>query len=244
MRNLTIIIIITISYMAAYTQNFKISDEIEVRKLSDKAYQYTAWTEIGSWGLVGSNGLIITDGDKAFLFDTPIHEYQTKDLLRWIKKELKADVVAFVPGHWHGDCVGGLDYLNKAGVESYGNVMTNDILKEKGLTTLKHTFSDSINLKLNNVDIQCYYLGGGHSTDNIVTWIPSEKILFGGCMLKDCKSRSLGNTEDAAPIHEWINTVSAVEAKFPDAKIVIPGHGETGSTEIIKYTKKLLIENK
>lgn len=244
MRNLTAIIIIAISCFAISAQNIKVSDNIDVRKLSDKAYQYTAWAEIGSWGLVGSNGLILKDGNKAFLFDTPMHESQTKELVDWIKKELKADVTTFVPGHWHGDCVGGLDYLNKAGVETYANIMTNNILKEKGLPTVKHTFSDSINLKLNGMDIKCYYLGGGHSTDNIVVWIPSEKILFGGCMLKDCKSNSLGNTEDAAPIQEWINTVSAVESKFPDAETVIPGHGETGSTDIIRYTKKLLIENK
>lgn len=244
MRNLTVIIIIAISCFAASARNLKVSDNIEVRKLSDKAYQYTAWAEIGSWGLVGSNGLILKDGNEAFLFDTPMHESQTKELVDWIKKELKADVTTFVPGHWHRDCVGGLDYLNKTGVETYANIMTNDILKEKGLPTVKHTFSDSINLKLKGMDINCYYLGGGHSTDNIVVWIPSEKILFGGCMLKDCMTNSLGNTEDAAPIQEWIDTVSAVEARFPDAETVIPGHGETGNTDIIKHTRKLLIENK
>lgn len=244
MKILTIIFIIAISTFSVFTENLKVSDNIEVRKLSEKAYQYTAWAEIGSWGLVGSNGLILKDGNEAFLFDTPMHESQTKELVAWIEKELKAKVTTFVPGHWHGDCVGGLDYLNKAGVETYANILTNNILKEKGLPTVKHTFTDSLNLKLNGMDVDCYYLGGGHATDNIVIWIPSEKILFGGCMLKDCKSKSLGNTEDAASIQEWINTVSAVESKFPDARIVIPGHGETGNTDIIKYTKNLLIENK
>ena len=238
-----IIIIIAISYSVTFALNLKVSDKIEVIKLSDNAYQYTAWAEIGSWGLVGSNGLILTDGNKAILFDTPMNESQTVELVNWIKKELKADITGFVPGHWHGDCVGGLDYLNKTGVKTYANILTNDILNEKGLPSAKHTFSDSLTLKLNDININCYYLGGGHSTDNIVIWIPSEKILFGGCLLKDCKSNSLGNTSDAAPLKEWINTVSAVEAKFAGAKIVIPGHGETGGTEIIKHTKKILTEN-
>jgi len=45
--------------------------------------------------------------------------------------------------------------------------------------------------------IRIYYPGGGHTADNIVLWFPSKKILFGGCMLKDSNSKSLGNLSDA-----------------------------------------------
>ena len=107
----------------------------------------------------------------------------------------------------------------------------------------KYNLADSATLKLNNMEIQCYYLGGGHSTDNIVVWIPSEKILFGGCMIKDTQTSSLGNTADAAPLKEWLKTVCAVEARFPDAKVVIPGHGEVGGLELVKHTEDLLIKH-
>lgn len=220
-----------------------VNKDIQVEKLSDKAYLYTAWAEIGSWGRVGSNGLILVDKGRAFLFDTPMHEKQTIELVRWIKENLKAEIVGFVPGHWHDDCIGGLDYLNKQGVKTYAGKQTNKILKEKGLPTAKHAFDDSATLKLNNIEIQCYYLGGGHSLDNIVVWIPSEEILFGGCMLKDCKTSTLGNTADAAPLGEWLKTVEAVEKKFPQARIVIPGHGEVGDLQIVKHTKHVLIQN-
>lgn len=41
---------------------------------TDKAYLYTAWAEIGSWGRVESNGLIGVDSGKALWVDTPVDE--------------------------------------------------------------------------------------------------------------------------------------------------------------------------
>lgn len=224
-------------------QTMEVNKDMQVRKLSDNAYLYTAWTDVGIWGRVGSNGLIMMQGNKALLVDTPMHEKQTIELAEWIKSELNARIVSFVPGHWHDDCVGGLDYLNKHGTKSYAGQRTNDILKSKGLPQAKNVFSDSTTLKLGDINIVCYYLGGGHATDNIVVWIPSEKILFGGCMLKDCATDQLGNTSDASPLNEWFDSVCKIERKFPQAKIVIPGHGEVGSSEILRHTKEVLTKN-
>lgn len=224
-------------------QMIEVNKDIQVKKLSDKVYLYTAWTELGSWGRVGSNGLIVVDGGKAFLIDSPMHEEQTLILANWIKSALKANIESFVPGHWHDDCIGGLDYLNKQGVKTYAGKRTNDILKTKGLAEAKYSFTDSVSLHLNNIEIQCYYLGGGHAKDNIVMWIPSEKILFGGCQLKDVAANGLGNTADASPLEEWFETVCKVEAKFPQAEIIVPGHGELGGSEILRQTKSVLTKN-
>lgn len=240
MKYLTLYLLFCTSFCQAST--IEVNPDIQVTKLSDHTYLYTAWAEVGTWGRVGSNGLIVVDNGKAFLFDTPMHELQTIELVQWIKSNLNASLVGFVPGHWHSDCVGGLDYLNKQGVKTYANKMTNDILLSHGRPMAKTTFKDSTSLKLNNIEIKCYFLGGGHATDNIVMWIPSEKILFGGCMVKDCKTFNTGNTEDAAPLAEWAATVEKVKAKFPNAKIVIPGHGEIGGTELLVHTKQVLMK--
>lgn len=234
-----IAVVVLLTVVATKAQN----SDIEYRQLSSNAYLYTAWANIGSWGRVGSNGLILVDNGRAFLFDTPMHEAQTVELVKWVEDTLKAKIVGFVAGHWHDDCVGGLDYLNRQGVETYANSMTNDILKSKNLPQAKHSFTDSVSLPLGDMDIKCYYLGGGHAMDNIVAWIPQQQILFGGCLVKDCAATGLGNTADAAPISEWISTTQAVKAKFGNAKIVIPGHGAIGGTELLRHTKELLIKN-
>ena len=47
----------------------------------------------------------------AYLFDTPVNDALTKDLLDWIRDSLHAEVIGFVPNHWHEDCMGGPELL-------------------------------------------------------------------------------------------------------------------------------------
>jgi metallo-beta-lactamase class B len=117
--------------------------------------------------------------------------------------------------------------------------MTVDLAKEHGMPVPQNGFTDSLHLSFQGEEVYCYYPGGGHSTDNIVVWIPSEKILFGGCMVKDIHSRGLGNLSDAK-VEEWPGTIQKVTEKFPEANIVIPGHGKIGGKEILQHTKELL----
>ena len=223
-------------------ENYKriqISDDIELIQLSERAYVHVSVSEMPGFGKVSSNGLIYKIGDEAFLFDTPVTDSQTETLVKWIDNSLSASVTAFAAGHWHGDNLGGLGYLHSKGIESYANQMTIDLAKINGMPVPRHGFSDSLELNLRGEKVYCYYFGGGHSADNIVTWIPSEKILFGGCLVKDLDSTNLGNLSDAK-IDEWLPTIRKVRARFPDAKIVIPGHGQIGGKELLEHTEKLL----
>lgn len=221
-------------------KRIEVSEDIQLIKLSDKAYVHVSAADIGGFGKVSSNGLIVVDNGEAFLFDTPVTNAQTEVLAKWITDSLHAKITTFVPNHWHEDCMGGLDYLNSQGVKSYASQKTIGITKEKELPQPKYAFNDSILLNLQGIDIYCYYLGGGHTIDNIVTWIPSEKILFGGCMVKELSSKGLGNVTDA-DIEEWPKTIDKVLTQFSDAMIVIPGHGQIGGLGLVEHTQELLI---
>jgi metallo-beta-lactamase class B len=135
--------------------------------------------------------------------------------------------------------MGGLEYLNKKGIKSYANQMTIDIAKEKGLPVPQQGFKDSLSLELNKMKIECYYFGGGHSTDDIVIWIPSEKILLAGCIIKGMRSKGLGNLSDA-DVKAWPSTIQDVIAEFPSAEIVIPGHGQYDGKELLIHTQEVL----
>lgn len=221
-------------------KSIKINDDLELVRLTPDCFLYTAWSDIENWGRIGSNGLVLISNGKALLIDSPTLESQTVELAWWFDKNLDVKFEAFVPGHWHDDCVGGINWLNRNGVKTYANSLTNQILASKGLPQAKESFSDSLTLTIGNTKAELYYLGGGHSTDNIVVWIPSQKILFGGCMLKSSTAKSIGNTSDAAPLHEWLQTVNRVEQQFPEAEIVVPGHGEYGGKELFKHTEKII----
>lgn len=226
----------------ATQKHIKINSDLELFKLTPDCYLYTAWADMERCGRVGSNGLVMISKGKALLIDSPTLESQTVELAWWFDKNLNVSLESFIPGHWHDDCVGGLAWLNRNGVKTYANRLTNEILASKGLEQSNVSFSDSLSIKVGDIRIEAYYLGGGHSTDNIVVWIPSEKILFGGCMLKEYDSQNIGNTSDAAPLEEWLQTIDWVEQQFPNVKYVIPGHGKYGGKELLKHTKTI-IEN-
>ena len=135
--------------------------------------------------------------------------------------------------------MGGLAYLQKIGIESYANQLTIQIAKSKNLPIPAHGFNDSLLFKLGNKNIDCYYLGAAHTKDNIVVWIPSEKILFCGCMIKEMDAKNPGNMADG-DLNEYPKTLEKVLTKFQQAKIVIPGHGAFGGIELIKHTQDLL----
>lgn len=216
----------------------QISDDLELIQVSENAFIHVSYANTVNYGRVAANGLIFTDGKQAFLFDSPWSDKQTRELVSWISENLDTEIVGFVPNHWHEDCMGGLAYLHKQGIRSYANQLTIDMAKTEKLPVPKQGFRDSLELRLGEKVIDCYYLGAAHSMDNIVVWIPSEQILFPGCMVKDIRSENLGNTADG-DLAAYPETLAKLINKFPSAKIVIPGHGNYGGLELITHTLEL-----
>jgi len=71
-----------------------------------------------------------------------------------------------------------------------------------------------------------------------VVWIPAKKVLFGGCLVKALNAKNLGNTTEA-DLTAYPKTLKKVKETYPDAKTVIPGHGQPGSLELIDHTINL-----
>jgi metallo-beta-lactamase class B len=223
--------------------HIKVSDDIEIIKLSDHVFVHVSYAQMGDYGRVPSNGMIFVVGSQALLFDTPVTDSLTKDLVNWICDSLKVRIVGFVPNHWHVDCMGGLRYIHKIGIPSYANELTRVIAESKKLPVPEGGFTDSLVLHLGDRIAVCRYYGRAHTADNIVTWIPSEQILFGGCMVKEMKSTSLGNIADA-DLAAWPGTIRRVIAAYPSARVVIPGHGAVGGTELLNHTLELMTKTK
>lgn len=219
----------------------KISDNITVTPLSDKLYLYTATEQIGEWGLVPSNGMIVADGEALFLLDTPMTEAATVQLADWIKAKFGIGITGFIANHWHGDCIGGLAYLHRQGVVSYASDRTIAECVKRGIEAPQVPFSDTLTLHAGSVEMQLYYPGAAHARDNIVVWFPSENILFAGCMVKDLEAVSPGNTEDAS-LEEWPRTMKLLLEKYPSDAVVVPGHGAPGGMELVRHTITLLRE--
>jgi metallo-beta-lactamase class B len=87
--------------------------------------------------------------------------------------------------------------------------------------------------------VELAYFGAGHTIDNITAWIPEKKILFAGCMVKSRNAQNLGNTKEA-DLDQWPKILKKVREAYSEAKIVIPGHGLYGGTDLIDHTIELL----
>lgn len=243
MKHLILIFFLVSAQISAFAQanseSIKITDDLEVIRISDHVWIHVSWAELPDFGRFSSNGLVFINKGRAYLFDTPANDYLTSELNTWILTSLHAEIVAFVPNHWHEDCMGGLNFLKSIGVKSYASQKTIEIAKNKHLPTPDIGFADSLRLQAGDKPIDCYYFGAGHSLDNIVVWVPSEKILFAGCMVKAMNAKGLGNTVDG-DLTEWPKTIDKVIDKFKTAETVIPGHGPWGGKELLLHTRNLL----
>jgi metallo-beta-lactamase class B len=228
---------IQLSGLSQY-QKIKISGDIELIKISDIAYVHVSYTSSPKFGRFPSNGFLLVNNGNAFLFDTPMTDSLTLALLLYLQDSLKLKIKGFVTNDWHEDSMGGLKLIDSLGIPSYSNELTRQIAQSKKLPIPKYGFNDSLSLVLGDKTIKCAFYGAAHTLDNIVVWIPSEKILFADCMVKELKAKNLGFTGDG-DLELYPKTLEMVKAKYPDAAIVIPGHGNIGGVELIDHTLDL-----
>lgn len=220
-------------------ENILVSDKIKLTKLSENVYLHVSYLQTENYGKVGANGLLLVKNGEALVIDTPWNDSQAEELFNWVKDSLHATISTVIPSHSHEDSMGGLAYFQSKNVKSYAGQKTIDIAKEKNLPVPKCGFTDSLVFKFQNILVECYYPGKGHSPDNIVVWLPTEGILFGGDVVKDTNSQNLGSLTDA-DTGAWPITLKRVSERFPNAKIIVPGHGSIGRIELIEHTEKLL----
>jgi metallo-beta-lactamase class B len=213
------------------------SDRLIVIQISDNAFLHTSYLQTNDFGNVPCNGMFVRNSKEVVVFDTPTNNKSAEDLITFIQEKLNCKIKAIVPTHFHDDCLGGLASFHKSKIPSYGNFNTIDLAKNNNVVVPQNGFNDSLKLSLGNTYAVVKYFGQGHTKDNVVGYFPNEKILFGGCLIKELEATK-GYLGDAN-VGEWSSTVQKVKQQYPNVKIVIPGHGEIGSKELLDYTIKL-----
>ena len=242
----------------------KITEDVYYDKIQDSVYMITHYFPV--WG--GNSMFILLPGNKGVLIDTPYEETGTKALLDWINANFgQLDLTAIVTGY-HQDNLGGDELLISKGIPVYGADLTKKLVKEQGdelknfiiemekdnenpryvesykklnLTPPDHVFPihNGLKLKIENEIFEVYFPGESHTIDNTVVYLHRHKILFGGCMFKGLMYNSPGLTK-YANMKAWPKSVENVIARFPDCKIVVPGHGDYGGPEVLTHTLELV----
>lgn len=213
------------------------SDDLKVVKISDRIYQHISYLDTDSWGRVGCNGMIIVDQNEALIYDTPTNNESTAELINWVENELKAKIKAVVVTHFHADCLGGLTVFHDRNIPSYAGELTLGFTTLKELTIPQNPIRNNTTHQVGTLNVISRYFGPGHTQDNIVGYVPSEGVLFGGCLVK-ARGAGKGYLDDAnVPL--WPTTIRKVKEAYPNIKTIIPGHGEHGDISLLDYTIEL-----
>ena len=216
----------------------KLSGDVEVFQVAEGIWLHTTYYKLPNLGRYPANGIIIISGNNSLMIDLPWTNKQAEILFDWIEKKHKATINAVVPTHSHTDCAGGLAEAHKRDADSWAFIETIEKLEKGKGTVPKNGFAKTKRLECGDVVIELAYLGGGHTTDNIVAWIPNQKVLFAGCLVKSLDAKNLGNTKEA-DLDNYPKTLKTVLQNYTDAKMIVPGHGKPGSLQLIKHTIEL-----
>ncbi len=212
------------------------TDDLIIKRLSEHIYQHISYLQTDDFGKVPCNGMLVINGHSAVVFDTPSDGKSSLELIHFVTNELKCDITALIPTHFHNDCVGGLSEFEAQDIPIYATTQTVELLKANGQIFSKpiKEFDKRLTLPIADKTVYAEYFGEGHTKDNIVGYFPENEAVFGGCLIKELGA-SKGYVGDAT-IEEWSETVEKVKRNYPKARIVIPGHGTWGGTDLFDYT--------
>ena len=217
------------------------SNKLIITQITENSFVHVSYKQTNDFGNVPCNGLVVRSNNETIVFDTPTNDSSTAELINWINDSLHCKINAVIPTHFHDDCLGGLNAFHEHKISSFANNKTIELAKENKSSIPKNGFKDSLQLKVGNEFVNIYFLGEGHTKDNVVGYFSSEQVLFGGCLIKELKAGK-GYLGDAN-LKEWSATVERVNVKFPDVKIVVPGHGKYGTQKLLDYTIDLFRKN-
>jgi metallo-beta-lactamase class B len=218
-------------------KTFYKSETLTIEKLTEHTLLHISYLNTNDFGKVACNGMIVIDNGEALIFDTPADDNTSKELIDWVENNLNCKVRGVIVTHFHTDCLGGLAEFHNRQIPSYATNKTIALAKSHNWTLPQYGFDVELVTQVGRKKVLNKYFGEGHTQDNIVSFFATEKVLFGGCLIKAIDAGN-GNLEDAN-VNDWSTTVKKIKNEFPKAKVIIPGHGKTGGQELLDYTIKL-----
>jgi len=201
---------------------------VELKPLTDSVWIHTSY-KLYDDANVPSNGLIIRTSVGIILIDTPWDDSLTTELIQLINEKFHQPYILAFITHAHADRIGGIQTLQQNGIKTITMPLCYQKARESGYEISELFTTTDTTLTIGKTQVEFFYPGAGHTIDNNVVWLPNNKILFGGCLVKSESAMNLGNIADA-DMHQWPQTISLIQKKYSEVRIVVPGHGDWGSS--------------
>jgi metallo-beta-lactamase class B len=213
-----------------------IGSDVSVARIAARVWVHTTVANL-SGTLMPANGLLVERDRDAVLIDTGWTPRQTSAIMSWSAARGKPVAAALVT-HFHADRLGGISALEAASVPVSGNPLTVGLAMEHGNDPPDPLVGvDAAPQRFADVG-EAFFPGAGHTRDNLTFALPQSGIVFGGCLVRTIAAPSLGNLDDAV-LADWYASLRAVQMRYRNATVVVPGHGKIGG-DPIGHTLNLL----
>jgi metallo-beta-lactamase class B len=201
-------------------------------------WRHVSYHRFSGVGYIPSNGLIVEGEKGALVVDTAWNPEQTAALLDWVQVNV-GRINSVVITHAHDDRLGGLAEIQRRGIPSYALAETVQLATQDGWPPIGHGVTSPFALDSLGVSGELFFPGSGHTADNAAVWLRETRVLAGGCLVRATAATSMGNTSEA-DVENWPRAVIALQQRYPDVRIVVPGHGDPGGPELLSHTRELL----
>ncbi len=214
---------------------------VALSKIAEGVWVHTTNYNLPGQSPIPVNGLVVADGDELILVDGAWGELATLSLLEKIKTETGKSPTKMIVTHHHADRTAGVDAAEWRGLQVFTHPDTPGLAAKSGFpapnTSVAALKAPRSRTKVGSLEIA--YPGHAHAEDNLVVYIPSANILYGGCAVRGAGAKSLGNLTNA-DLEKWAESLQWMKATYPDAKLVVPGHGKGANLSLLDATYALI----
>jgi glyoxylase-like metal-dependent hydrolase (beta-lactamase superfamily II) len=250
---------IFLGFVQAQTKPLEDSIQLKPIQVAPHTYFVQGLPEMGSsanQNFISNAGFVVTPKG-VVVVDALGSPSLAKKLIQEIARITPQKVVAVIVTHYHADHIYGLQEFKKIGAKIYAqgegrNYLSSDTAKQR-LIASRIDFAPWVNantqlvaadvwidqrtkLNIGGIEFRVSRVGPAHAPEDLMVYIPSEKVLFVGDLVFRGRIPFVGNADSKG----WLVALDEIEKLKP--KIIVPGHGaySTNPSEDIIFTRNYL----
>jgi glyoxylase-like metal-dependent hydrolase (beta-lactamase superfamily II) len=206
-------------------------------------------------GGAGANGGVIIGDNAVLVVDAKMNEESVKQTIEAIQKLTDKPIKYLVNTHSDGDHIMGNRYFPGSVTFIAHENCRDDFFKENfgresdwGEAefypfTPSITFKENLNVWLGKDKIELHYFGVGHTTGDIVVYIPEDKIAFLGDQYFNTRPQLIHSNKNGNSF-EHVKTLTKMLETL-DAETFLSGHSDpVGREEIKKHIQSMVERQK